>query len=280
MNTWSLEQLFTEREEAYRPVPWWAWMGDLQPERLHAQLRQMHTQDIPLEPEKLAYYWLKAEFAGATPANALHLVVDSADIEEAFLNGQSLGTPSSLTVWDGANHAWSLGRCVIPGVNQLLLKVRTSEYNSPALSVCPTHFVEPVVLRGAFTVTESEDIARLAPPATQLAIGDWRQQGYPHVAGTGIYEREFIWDGPTTAVIIACNAADTVVEAMLDGVSLGVRAWGSRRFLAPELSTGRHVLQLRVTNTLGNLLRRTYGANVLEPTAPAGLLEAVNIYVA
>lgn len=224
---------------------------------------------IPLTPESCKHYWMAAEFDLAAEIPDLQVAVDSDDTLEAYLNGQLLAGTEQLTVWEESNLAWRLP--AVTNLNRLLLKVRPSVYHSDSVIGCTpgtgivSHapikpsMTEPVALRGSFGVRES-DVPVLTEMPRELQPGDWSSQGFPHFAGTGVYDLSFEWTGPEGPAVFACQAGQDVVEYLLDGVSLGKRAWGRRWFDIPTLRKGRHHAELRITNTLGGILRRTYDA--------------------
>lgn len=237
---------------------------------------------IALSPDDMEFYWLAVEFELEGAISDLAVVADSAESEEAYLNGEKLGEARQVTVWDEANRAWEIGGRAVAGRNRLLIKVRPSPYHArwmldfPAttglLSAPPVKpsIAEPVALRGSFGAWERDGVACLRAMPTQIELGCWRGEGLPHFAGTGIYETSFEWgsDGPA---VIECDAGRDVVETLLDGVSLGLKPWGSRRFDVERLAPGRHTLAIRVTNTLGCILRRGYFGQ-LHPAPASGLV--------
>jgi len=199
-------------------------------------------------------------------------VVDTDYVQEAWLNGRNLGASRPITVWDEHNRTWDFGEHLKMGRNSLLLRVRPSPYNAEHVAIFPVSIVEPVVLRGSFSVSDG---GALAAPVTALEIGDWGKQGLPHFAGVGIYANEFSWPGGDAAIDV--NAGSCVVEVLVDGRSLGKRAWGSRKFLAAGLQPGTHTIEIRVTNTLAGILRRYYGAEKVSEIPACGLLSPVKI---
>jgi len=132
-----------------------------------------------------------------------------------------------------------------------------------------------VVLRGSFAVDSD---GRLGAPPPELCVGDIRVQGFPFFAGTAIYEKSFDWSGPAGPALFRCGSARDLAEVVLDGVSLGRRAWGRRAFGADNLAPGRHLLQVRTTNTLGATLRRFYNAELNANIPPSGLMSPVEVF--
>lgn len=234
---------------------------------------------VPLTPESCKCYWMAAEFDMNAPVLDLQVVVDSDDTLEVYLNGGPLAAPEQVTVWEESNLAWRLP--AVQGLNRLLLNVRPSVYHSDSVIGCTpgtgivSHapirpsMTEPVVLRGSFGVREAE-VPVLTQMPREVQPGDWNSQGFPHFAGTGMYKMEFDWPGSEGPAVFACEAGGDLVEVLLDGVSLGKRAWGRRWFDVPGLASGRHSAEIRVANTLGCILRRTYDA-MKYPAAASGL---------
>jgi hypothetical protein len=250
--------------------------GNFEPESVLSQSGWIQLNDgdsgVPLRPENMKYYWLSADFTVEEGAADIHLVVDTDYVQEAWLNGRNLGASRPITVWDEHNRTWDFGEHLKMGRNSLLLRVRPSPYNAEHVAIFPVSIVEPVVLRGSFSVSDG---GALAAPVTALEIGDWGKQGLPHFAGVGIYANEFSWPGGDAAIDV--NAGSCVVEVLVDGRSLGKRAWGSRKFLAAGLQPGTHTIEIRVTNTLAGILRRYYGAEKVSEIPACGLLSPVKI---
>ena len=232
---------------------------------------------IELRPDDMKYYWLSAEFKLAAELQDLQVIVDSEDIEKAWLNGEDLGSAHKETVWDYENRAWEIKNAV-QGINTLLLCVKPSPYYAKEVAgfIQMTNIVEPVVLRGSFAVEDTDgSIDKLLPLPSRLGIGDWREKGFRHFAGTGIYEKNFTCEGGPECLLITVNAGRDVVEVILDGQSLGKRAWGGRKFKFKELTKGEHHIEIRVTNTLGNVLRRAWLGETVNPASASGLLSPV-----
>jgi hypothetical protein len=221
-------------------------------------------------------YWLRAEFELAEPVGALQLIGDSEDVERVYLNGVDLGESRQETVWDYENRAWEVGDSVKVGRNVVYLWVKASPYNSESIAVFARSIVEPVALRGWFAV--DPDSGAIAEVPDSLPVGNVRQMGFPHFAGTCIYEGTFTWDGPDGPALISIDTGRDVAEVQIDGVTLGHRAWGRRSFRVERLRPGLHPISIRATNTLGGFLTRYYNAAINTDIPPSGLLGPVRIY--
>ena len=92
----------------------------------------------------------------------------------------------------------------------------------------------------------------------------------------GYTDRKKISDVPRDAVLCVDNAY-SVVEAEINGINLGVRAWKPFCFNASgALRKGDNEIIIKVTNSLGNILRRYYYGRT-GGTAESGLLGKVYI---
>jgi hypothetical protein len=238
----------------------------------------------PLGSDSTKRYWLKAEFVlgklllhGSETLPYLRIVGDSADVERAYLNGVDLGESVQETVWDDENRGWDASGAARIGTNMLLLRVKASAYNSQEIAVFPRSIVEPVVVKGWFSI---DPVGALTAMPDTMPIGDIRQQGFPDFAGTCVYQADFTWPGPDGPVLISCDACRDVVDVAIDGhgMSLGKRAWGNRAFRIDNLAPGRHRITIRTTNTLGAILTRTYNAELTPDIPPCGLLCPVRLY--
>lgn len=220
----------------------------------------------------MRFYWLSTEFVLGAPVADLRLVVDTEPEGECWPNGEKLGPSEPITAWDEHNRARYLGDKVRSGANSLLLRAKPSPYNAKHIAVFPATAAEPVVLSGSFSISCE---GSLMPPLDAIEIGDWREKGLAHFAGTGIYRKSFGWSGGDA--LFRLDVGRSVAELVVDGVSLGKRAWGPRQFIATGLSAGEHQLEIRITNTLAGILRRFYGGNVVAEIPPCGLLAPVKI---
>lgn len=227
---------------------------------------------IPLTPESMKYYWIAAEFNLSAPINDLELVVDSTYFEKAYLNGKDQGDSIQSTVWDYQNRAWEIGSKAVAGRNTLLLRVNPSPYNAANVRIFPATITEPVVLRGSFAIDVG---GKLTAMPGEIRTGDWGVQGFPHFAGTGIYRNTFTWKGGDA--LISADCGRDVVEVLVDGASLGMRAWGRRQYLAKNLTAGEHKIEVRITNTLGGILRRPYSGQPISKIPECGLLSPLKI---
>lgn len=222
---------------------------------------------IPLTPETMKAYWLSGTFQVEHLPQDLELIVDTALVTHAWLNGDALGCSVQTTLWDEHNRAWSIGDRLHVGENTFLLRVLPSPYNAERVFVFPTTIAEPVVVRGHFGVAPD---GRLVAPPTHLLPGDWGRQGLPHYAGTGTYARDFEWTG--SDALFGLDGGRGVVEMLVDGHSLGRRAWGPRFFRAEDLGPGKHRVEVRITNTLGGILRRYYSGTEVTEIPACGML--------
>lgn len=229
---------------------------------------------VPLGSDSMKRYWLRAEFEIAEPVGDLQIVGDSEDVEKVYLNGHELGEPRQEAVWDYENRVWDMGDAVRAGANVVYLRVKASPYNSEQIAVFPRSIVEPIAVRGWFAV---DDGAIKRAPAS-ISLGNVRQMGFPHFAGTCIYEGAFTWDGPDGSALILIDNGRDVAEVQVDGVSLGHRAWGRRAFRVDRLKPGQHTISIRATSTLGGLITRYYNAAINTDIPPSGLLAPVRIY--
>lgn len=231
---------------------------------------------IPLGPDSMARYWLRAEFDLVESVGELQLVGDSEDVERAYLNGVDLGESRQETVWDYENRVWEVGDSARIGRNVAYLRVKASPYNSERIAVFPRGIVEPMALRGWFAVDAESGAVKAVPES--LPLGNVRELGFPHFAGTCIYEETFMWNGPDGPALISIDTGRDVAEVQIDGISLGHRSWGRRSFRVERLRPGLHSISIRATNTLGGFLTRYYNAAINTDIPPSGLLSPIRIY--
>lgn len=98
----------------------------------------------------------------------------------------------------------------------------------------------------------------IGPPRTEMAVGDWTEQGYPFFSGTGVYTCEV--DVPEGHIdggrlVLEAEVGEDVLEVRVSERGGRVAPWHPYRLDVTDLiRPGRNTVELRVTNTLINIL--------------------------
>jgi len=231
--------------------------------------------DIELSPEQMRNFWLRCRFTikEGIPRD-LSLIVDSDRYSNVYLNSCRLQKGIPYTLWDKANLKFPLR--AKEGENLLVIEARPSIYFSSQIrSGCiPPYFVDPVVLSGSFRV---EGKNTLVEESAYLRTGSWTEQGYPNFAGTGVYSQEVkIADLPEN-IFLKMEEVGDVAEVWVNGKFSSVRPWPPYILdISQFLVRGNNKIIIKITNSFGNLLRRTYRGELGEKKR-AGLLENVSL---
>jgi hypothetical protein len=96
-------------------------------------------------------------------------------------------------------------------------------------------------------------------PCSSLSPAPWTAQGYPHFSGRAIYRKTFELPEAFVGqrVFLEPEMVDDVLEVTVNGRSAGVRLWTPYQVeITDLLKPGENTLDLRVANTLVNLLER------------------------
>ena len=147
-----------------------------------------HVSSRDLDARFVPAYWLRAAFDVEHLPDDLELVVDSNLVTHVFVNQREATGASPAMLWHLENRAYGVRDMVHPGANDVTLRCKTEPLNLERICNVPA---TPVVLTGSFSVSGD---ALEAPRATMPA-GPWHENGYPHFAGTAVYETEFAWHG-------------------------------------------------------------------------------------
>ncbi len=233
---------------------------------------------IELSPDNLACFWLRAEiWLRHIPAD-LAVVVDSGDYAQLWLNGHPLTRQKSKGVWDSHNVSFPLRTMARLGKNILMVKVKPELHYAARIRggpIMPT-FIEPVVVTGSFRVGAAAGREILQKPIASINTGSWVRQGYPYYAGTGVYSQAFSLRAVPARAFLALEKVRDVVEVRINGKAAGVRTWPPYVFdLSGLLRKGDNLVELHVSNTLGNLIQKSW---MKKPgIIPAGLLGSVSL---
>lgn len=227
----------------------------------------------PIRPAEAPWHWLRAKVTCDAGARPEWLVCDSPDYLEAFVNGVAVPQVEGQVVWTEENVAFDVRGRFREGENWLHVRVRTSKYNDPRLSPMPgitEHLLQPLVLVGEFAVSGPNQMGAWSG---QLQAGrPWEEQGLPHFAGLGTYRSTLEWSGVGRVGLHLPETTDAI-EVLVNGQTVGVRVWPPYVFdLTPALNHGENCLEVRVANTLGNLILETYAGAVPSEYPVSGLL--------
>jgi len=239
---------------------------------------------LGFSPEESPFYWLAGGYNAEFIPDDLSLIVDENCCEAVFVNGKRIAKSSAYSLWDQNNRIYKIAKESRKGQNAFYIKVRTSPWFSPSrgiagdyrfanyLDKCPMFFL----IGGSFAVGGKKyDVLSEMP--SQVKIGSWTTQGFPCFTGAATYKQRIKIDDVPSEAVLHIDDAYSVVKAEINGINLGVRAWKPFCFdAAKALREGDNEIVLKVTNSLGNILRRYYGGKVSDP-ADCGLLGKVYI---
>ncbi|HEU5102855.1 MAG TPA: glycosyl hydrolase, partial [Roseiflexaceae bacterium] len=101
---------------------------------------------------------------------------------------------------------------------------------------------------------------RLAAPRCTIEPGTWTTQGYPFFSGRATYRHAFELPAEFAGqrVFVEPAMGDDALEVLVNGQSAGVRLWAPYAIeISDLLRPGENTLELRVANTLVNMIEAT-----------------------
>ena len=213
----------------------------------------------PILPAESPWYWLRARVSCEAGSMPRSLIADNPDFLEVYVNGRAARQIPGEPLWTEENVHFDVADLFVEGDNSIHVRALTSKYNDPRISPMTTTppMLQPVVLAGDFLVAGEDTLTRWRGGIRTDAV--WEEQGLPHFAGTGTYRRTLQTTGekPMLLHLPACHDA---VEVFVNGASCGARVWYPYTFdLTPQLRPGDNELEVRLHNTLGNIITATYG---------------------
>ncbi|MCD9020268.1 glycosyl hydrolase [Cohnella silvisoli] len=209
-------------------------------------------------------YLARAVFTVEELPELLELVLDPEIDPTIKVNGVALRPSRTDMLWDCTNAVYDIREAVRVGRNQIIIHGSVPAWGAPHGPVFP-------VLRGAFGVSGERTLVKL--PEAALVPGSWAEQGFPDYSGTGIYACEVKLDEKeaSASVVLTAKACTDAIEVWLNGEIAGTSLWRPHELdLTGRLRAGSNLLELKVTNTL---------ANLMEKQAASGLTGAVKLWV-
>lgn len=117
------------------------------------------------------------------------------------------------------------------------------------------------ILWGDFAVNSA---GTLGTPVSGIKSGDWREQGYPSLCGTGRYEGHLECEANTTALQV--DSGGFPVRLVLNGFDCGFRTEPPFSFeVGGRAKAGRNSVLIEIVSTIGHLFAP-------EESAPIGLM--------
>jgi hypothetical protein len=214
------------------------------------------SYQLPAEPNE-SYpipVWYRIAFEADYLPPTVNLIVDGfAGSEWAlYVNGEQVKSTPIRSQVDGQMKAVDITSHLHKGENLIALRLVVTSPTDGLLDL--------LKLTGDFSLaTQGDGAYRMTAPCTSLEAQPWTKQGYPHFSGRAIYRKRFDLPESFTGqrVFIEPAMDDDVLEVLVNGQSAGVRLWAPYQMeITDFLKPGENTLELRVANTLVNLLER------------------------
>jgi hypothetical protein len=213
------------------------------------------SYQLPVEPDT-PYpipVWYRIGFKSDTfPLKTVNLIVDGFAGSEwlLFVNGERVESKPVRSQVDGQMKVVDITSHLRQGENLIALRLVVTNSTDGLLDL--------LKLTGDFSLARQSDGAyHIEAPRTSLKPKPWTDQGYPYFSGRAVYRKRF--ELPESfigqRVFLVPEMQDDVLEVMVNGESAGVRLWAPYEMeITDFLKSGENVLELRVANTLVNLL--------------------------
>jgi hypothetical protein len=208
---------------------------------------------LPAEPAQPypVDVWYRATFEADYLPPEMNLIIDgfAGSAWKVYVNGQEVtGTPSRSRI-DAQMQQLDITSLAQTGENVIAIALTVTGPIDGLLDL--------LKITGDFSLEHGRGGWRIAPPRTSLRPGSWTDQGYPFYSGRGVYRRTLSLpaDAPDHRVILEPKLIDDAVEVIVNGQSVGVRLWEPYEIdITDVVQPGKNTLELRVANTLINLL--------------------------
>lgn len=212
------------------------------------------SYQLPAEPD--APYpipvWYRIDFSIDSLPPRVNLIVDGFAGSEwqLYANGRPVTSTPQRSVFDSQMKAVDLTPYLEPGNNLIALRLVVTNATDGLLDL--------LKIMGNFSLaSEGAGRYRITAPRNSLQPKSWTEQGYPFYSGSAVYRRRFQLPEAFAGqrVFLQPQLRDDVLEVLVNGQPVAVRLWPDYEVeISEHLRAGENVLELRVTNTLVNLL--------------------------
>jgi hypothetical protein len=246
------------------------------------------SYQLPAEPET-AYpieVWYRIGFMAEALPPTLELIVDgfAGAGWRLFVNGEPVTAAPARSFVDSQMQAVDISRHAQVGENTIALCLTVTSATDGLLDLIklvgdfslrsphpPTRSATPG--RGGEESSPSRSAGgglaggwereggyQIAAPRRIVAPGSWTAQGYPFFSGRATYRRVFELPAELAdrRVLVEPAMGDDALEVVVNGQSAGVRLWAPYAVeITDLLRPGENTLELRVANTLVNMIEAT-----------------------
>lgn len=212
------------------------------------------SYQLPAEPS--APYpidvWYRIGFQVDDVPSRAELIVDgfAGSAWELYVNGQAASAEPARSAIDSQMDAVDISDLVRQGANVVALRL--------TVTTAADGLLDLLKITGDFSLTRRAGGGySIAAPRRAVQPASWTAQGYPYYSGRGVYRRAapIPLDVAGRRVFLEAAMADDVLEVVVNGQRAGVRLWAPYEVeITPFLRPGDNTLELRVANTLVNLL--------------------------
>jgi hypothetical protein len=213
------------------------------------------SYQLPAEPDRPYPFdiWYRAGFEAEYLPPSVKLIVDgfAGSSWRLFVNGRPVDARPERSAFDSQMQAVEIANLLRRGTNVVALCLTVTNATDGLLDL--------LKITGDFSLRplDAGRTYALAAPRRQLQPASWTTQGYPFYSGRGVYRRSFSLpaDFAGKRSFIEPAMADDVLEVVVNGRSVAVRLWAPYGVeLSDVLRPGANVVELRVANTLVNLI--------------------------
>ena len=212
------------------------------------------SYQLPTEPDR-EYpipVWYRIPFEVETIPERLEMIVDGfAGLEwSLYVNGQPVEVRAVRSKIDSQMKAVDITEQVQGGQNLIALRLVVSSATDGLLDL--------VKLVGNFSLfSHSHNEYCIVTEKKTVKPASWTEQGYPFFSGRAVYRKAITlpeaYQGQR--VFLEMESDGDVIEVRVNGNLAGIKLWAPYEVELTEwIKPGENVLELRIANTLVNLL--------------------------
>jgi hypothetical protein len=195
--------------------------------------------------------WYRIEFHVDEMPPSLDLIIDgfAGSAWVVIVNGQEVTAKPERSRIDAQMQRLDITPHAVTGENVITVGLTVTGPTDGLLDL--------VKITGDFSLAGEQGAWRIAAPSKAVRPGSWTDQGYPFYSGRGVYATTFQLpeEAAGRRIILEPAMTDDVIEVVVNGTSAGVRLWAPYEVdITDHVQPGQNTLELRVANTLINLL--------------------------